>query len=358
VLVVDDFGHAGHYAADLVLNQNLHAAAALYRDRASDTRLLLGTRFALLRREFRAWHGGKREVPELARKVLVTLGGSDPDGVTLTAIEALDRIRWPGLEVVVLLGGGTSRLAELEAAAGRAAGTIRLRRNVTDMPELMAWADVAVAAGGTTTWERALLGLPSLVVVLAENQKDLAEASERVGIGWNLGPHQGLSASTLAGALRRLLADASARADCRLIWEWANEPATRAASFSEEPIPWEQHRGWFAARLDDTGCLFFIALDAAGEPVGQVRLDIDGDVAVISIGLASGFHGLGYGPEVIRRAVRELLASRPVARIDAFIRAENTASYRAFLKAGFADEEATAVRGHSARRLAFHKEGT
>jgi RimJ/RimL family protein N-acetyltransferase len=259
----------------------------------------------------------------------------------------------------------------------------------------MAWADVAVAAGGTTTWERALLGLPSLVVVLAENQKDLAAASERVGIGWNLGPHQGLSASTLAGALRRLLADAPARAamarrgpelvdgrgaarvvarlltdaeaeairlrpvrpeDCRLIWEWANEPATRAASFSDEPIPWEQHQGWFAAKLDDTGCLFFIALDAAGEPVGQVRLDIDGDVAVISIGLASGCHGLGYGPEVIRRAVRELLASRPVERIDAFIRAENTASYRAFLKAGFADEEATAVRGHSARRLAFHKE--
>jgi UDP-2,4-diacetamido-2,4,6-trideoxy-beta-L-altropyranose hydrolase len=212
LLALDDYGHADHYAADLVLNQNLQATDDLYQSREPYTGLLLGTPFALLRREFWKWCGWKREVPEAARKVLVTLGGSDPDGVTLTAIEALAQIRWPGLEAVVVVGGGNPRRGELEEAAHRYEAMIRLQSNVTDMAGLMAWADVAVAAGGTTTWERALLGLPSLIVVLAENQKDLAEASERVGIGWNLGPHQGLSVSTLADALRRLLADASARA--------------------------------------------------------------------------------------------------------------------------------------------------
>jgi UDP-2,4-diacetamido-2,4,6-trideoxy-beta-L-altropyranose hydrolase len=391
VLAVDDFADADHYAADLVLNQNLHARDDLYEAREPYTSLLLGTRFALLRREFRKWCGWKREVLEAACKVLVTLGGSDPDGVTLMAIEALGQVQWPGLEAVVVVGGGNPRRGELEEAVRRCGAMIRLQGNVTEMPELMAWADVAVAAGGTTTWERALLGLPSLIVVLAENQRDLAEASERVGIGWNLGPHQGLSASILADALHRLLADAPARAamarrgpervdgqgagrvvarlladalrlrpvraeDCRLIWEWANEPATRAASFSEEPISWEQHRVWFAAKLDDPRCLFFIALDAEGQPAGQVRLDIDGGTAVISVGLASRFHGLGYGPEVIRQAVRELFASRPVERVIAMIRLENTASYRAFLKAGFVEEGTTAVRGHAARRLVLPNE--
>jgi spore coat polysaccharide biosynthesis predicted glycosyltransferase SpsG/RimJ/RimL family protein N-acetyltransferase len=393
VLAVDDFAHADHYAADLVLNQNLHARDDLYGAREPYTSLLLGTRFALLRREFRKWCGWKREVLEAACKVLVTLGGSDPDGVTLMAIEALGQVRWPGLEAVVVVGGGNPRRGELEEAARRCRAMIRLQGNVTDMPGLMAWADVAVAAGGTTTWERALLGLPSLIIVLAENQKDLAEASERAGIGWNLGPHQELSVSNLAGALRRVLADAPARAtmarrgpeqvdgqgagrvvarllanpdalrlrpvraeDCRLIWEWATEPTTRAASFSEEPIPWEQHRGWFTAKLDDPGCAFFVALDAVGQPVGQVRLDVSGAEAMISIGLSGRFQGLGYGPEVIRQAVKELFASRPVERVIAFIRAENAASYQAFVKAGFIEEGTAAVRGHSARRLVFCKE--
>jgi UDP-2,4-diacetamido-2,4,6-trideoxy-beta-L-altropyranose hydrolase len=392
VLAIDDYGHAGHYEADLVLNQNLHAHEDLYRDREPYTGLLLGTRFALLRREFRKWHGWTREVPETARKVIVTLGGSDPDGVTLKVIEAIGQVGLAGLEAVIVVGAGNPRLGELEALAQGTASTVRVRTNITDMPELMAWADVAVAAGGTTTWERAMLGLPSLVIVLADNQKELAEASERNGIGWNLGPHQALSVPALADALRRLLVDAPARAamarrgpeqidglgadrvlrrlwaddlrvrlveaeDCRLIWEWANEPATRAASFSPEPIAWEQHRHWFTAKLNEPHCAFFVALDAEQQPIGQIRFDVAGAEAVISVGLAGRFHGLGYGPLVIRSGVRELFRTRPVERVIAFIRTENTRSLRAFIKAGFTEQRSTDVRGQPAHRLVLHRSG-
>src|SRR5262245_44166362 len=70
LLALDDYGHVEHYWADLVLNQNLHAGPELYADRAPHTRLLLGTRFALLRREFWNWQQWKRIVPEVGRKVL------------------------------------------------------------------------------------------------------------------------------------------------------------------------------------------------------------------------------------------------------------------------------------------------
>ncbi len=91
VLFIDDNGHAAHYSADLVLNQNLHANEELYRSRELSTRLLLGPRFALLRREFTAWRGWRRVVPVVARKVLVTMGGSDPDNFTRKAVDELLR---------------------------------------------------------------------------------------------------------------------------------------------------------------------------------------------------------------------------------------------------------------------------
>jgi UDP-2,4-diacetamido-2,4,6-trideoxy-beta-L-altropyranose hydrolase len=391
VLAIDDYGHAEHYAADLVLNQNLHATEQLYCKREPHTRLLLGTRFALLRREFWERHGGKRDVPTAARKVLVTLGGSDPDKVTLKVIEALRRLEMRDLEAVVVVGGGNPHLVELQAAARRTPGRVSLLVNVTNMPEWMAWADVAVAAGGTTTWERALMGLPSLVIVLSDNQKDLARTSEQLGLGWDLGEQQELTAASLASALRRLLSDRQARAemarrgplyvdgkgagrvaarmrafglklrpadaeDCRLIWHWANEPATRLASFSSEPIPWERHQHWFRSKLNDPRCVFFIAVNVEGDPIGQVRFEVTGEEAVISVGLAERFHGRGYGPEVIQQGAEAVFAGHPVQRINAYIRTENGASYRAFEKAGFTPVETTTVRGNPAHRLVLQKE--
>src|SRR5271169_5127044 len=76
VLFIDDNGHAGHYSADLVLNQNVYAEEAPYRSRGLSTKLLLGPRFAMLRREFAAWREWRRENPAIVRKVLVTMGGS------------------------------------------------------------------------------------------------------------------------------------------------------------------------------------------------------------------------------------------------------------------------------------------
>jgi UDP-2,4-diacetamido-2,4,6-trideoxy-beta-L-altropyranose hydrolase len=391
LLAIDDDRHASHYAADLVLNPNPHATEQLYRAREPYTQLLLGTRFALLRREFLRWRGWTREVPDTARKVLITLGGSDPHGVSLKAIEALHRVEIPGLEVILVIGPASPHSAELAALARSAATSIQIQRDVKDMAELMAWADIAVAAGGTTTWERAMLGLPSLVIILAENQRQPAEASDRMGIAWNLGWHGCLDAARLSDALRRLIHDRPAREamsrqgprwidglgasrvvavmdagpvalrsasseDCRLIWEFANEEPTRAASFCESPIPWESHVNWFAQKLEDSLCTFLVATDERGNPVGQVRFDVDGDEATISTSLSSRYHGLGYGATVIRLAVSELLRSRPVRRINAFVRSDNPRSLRTFVNAGFRGMRELMMRGHPAHHLVLDRE--
>ena len=78
LMSIDDEGHGGPYSADLVLNQNAHAAEALYDQRAAHTRLLLGPDYAMLRRQFASWRNWQREIPATGHRILVTMGGSDP----------------------------------------------------------------------------------------------------------------------------------------------------------------------------------------------------------------------------------------------------------------------------------------
>jgi len=187
LFMIDDYAHLDRYTPDLLLNQNLFVEETLYRDRASHTRLLLGSGFALLRREFTGRVGQSPEIALVASKILVTLGGSDPDNVTLRVIRALSLVDVPNLEAVVVVGGGNPNYERLLEATTDVPYQLRLERNTPHMPELMACADVAISAGGSTCWELACMGLPHLMLVLAENQRPIAEALAREDRDLNLG---------------------------------------------------------------------------------------------------------------------------------------------------------------------------
>ena len=188
VLAIDDYGHASHYWADVVLNQNITADEALYASREPYTQLLLGTRYALLRKEFWPWRDWQRQIPPVATKVLVTLGGSDPDNVTLLVIQALQRVDVEGMEAIVVVGGSNPHYEQLEQAVNSSKTSITLKQNVTNMPELMVWADLAITAGGSTCWETALMKLPSLVIVIAENQRESALKLAQLGLALVIKP--------------------------------------------------------------------------------------------------------------------------------------------------------------------------
>jgi UDP-2,4-diacetamido-2,4,6-trideoxy-beta-L-altropyranose hydrolase len=383
LLFLDDYGHAGEYVADLVLNQNLTADTALYARRATYTRLLLGTRYALLREEFLRWRDWQREVPAVARKVLVTLGGSDPDNVTIKVIQALKQ--FSEIETKVVIGGSNPHLEQLKSEVGSQKSEIELVVEATNMPELMAWADVAIAAGGTTSWELAFMGLPNLVLVLAENQRgitvalDAANAARQTTIerlaaaledflrncelrrvlsrqGRQLVDGYGVSrvATCLYAAglkLRRVQSQ-----DCRLIWEWANEPETRAVSLSTALIPWEVHQKWFAEHMKSPACLFYLASNSHQALVGQVRFDIKDVNAVVSVSLAKEARGRGYGAALIRRGSEQCFADSGINLIRALIKPDNGNSVRAFLKAGFSDDGNVEVAGRTMRQFALRRE--
>lgn len=211
LLVIDDCGYAEHYYADLVLNQNISADENLYFNREPYTQLLLGTRYTLLRREFLQWRGWQRETPAVARKILVTLGGSDPDNVTLKVIQALQQVKIEGLEAIVVVGGSNPHYEQLETAVQMPPFPISLKRNAINMPELMAWADVAIAAGGSTNWELAFMGLPSLVIIIADNQQETVDRLEKMGTIINLGWHKEVNFLDITEAIASLLVNTELR---------------------------------------------------------------------------------------------------------------------------------------------------
>jgi UDP-2,4-diacetamido-2,4,6-trideoxy-beta-L-altropyranose hydrolase len=388
LLFIDDYGHAGHYAADLVLNQNIYADRSLYTSCRPNTCLLLGTRYALLRREFWKWCSRRRKVPPVARRVLVTLGGADTDNVTLKVIQALQLTEIDRLEAVVVIGGSNPHAEKLRSAIRNR--DIRLEHNVTDMPALMAWADLAVSAGGSTCWELAFMGLPSVILVLAENQQPVAVGLDAAGAAVSLGRPSAVTAVEIAETVTELAAahekrTASARRgrelvdgvgvarvvqsmqdheltfrlaqadDCRLIWEWANDAVTRAASFSSKSISWEHHVEWFMAKLADPASFFYIALDTSSMPVGQIRYQVEGPEAVVSVSLVPEQRGRGYGSRIIRAASRQMFAATAIDSIHAYVKPDNAASIRAFTKAGFTDNGIAEVRGHLARHFVLRR---
>jgi len=391
LLFIDDNGHDGDCYADIVLNQNIHAHRGLYPNREPYTRFLLGPNYFLLRQEFLKWREWNRKTPKTARKLLVTLGGSDPDNVTLKVIRALEQAEINGLEILVVAGGNNPHFEELQSIIDNSPLSAQMERDPIDMPELMAWADVGIAAGGCTSWELSFMGLPSLLFILSINQQHVAESIHRQGAAKNLGRHRNISLSRVTHAINRFLLDSDMRKnmvlrgrelidvwgparimmcmehislrfnqvsekDCRLIWEWANDVDTRQASFSSQPIPLENHIQWFDSKLNDPNCIFYMMSNGGGSPVGQVRYELDGSEAVISMTIDSRYRRKGYGSATILLSAHQIFDVSGVQVIHAYVKQENRRSIRAFLKAGFKARDTRMIKGHKSLKLTMARE--
>jgi UDP-2,4-diacetamido-2,4,6-trideoxy-beta-L-altropyranose hydrolase len=210
LLVIDDYSHTHSYFADLILNQNVYAHAGLYPQIANYTKLLLGCDYALLRREFWSWRDRAEDAPPKLNsnsplRILITLGGSDPHNTTMTVLAALKYLDLQRIEAKVVVGGSNPHLDLLESLCNSLGNVASLHCNVTNMPDLMAHSDLAIAAGGSTCWELALMGIPALLIILAENQRLIAEELDGLGIGINLGWHLEITPENIATEIVKLL---------------------------------------------------------------------------------------------------------------------------------------------------------
>lgn len=212
VLVIDDIAHAPAYDADVILNQNIFAEELRYAHGPA-TRTLFGPRYALLRRRFEPWRGWRREIVHEARRILLMMGGSDPDLQTSRAMGVIDALPDARrLIVAVVIGAGDPRVDVLRSLARRSASArFEVHRDPADVPGLMAWADIAVSGGGSTCWELCFMGLPAVLLTLSDNQAGITAGLARADAALSLGWSKAVSDAELAAALESLLDDVDLR---------------------------------------------------------------------------------------------------------------------------------------------------
>lgn len=184
LMVIDDLADRAH-ACDLLLDQTFGRDAEDYQAWVpGDCQVLCGSQYALLRPEFAGLRGyslQRRARPQL-RQLLITMGGVDKDNATGGVLTALRVCPLPAdCQITVVMGTTAPWLSEVEQLARDMPWPTRVLVGVNDMAQLMADSDLAIGAAGATSWERCCLGLPTIMLVLADNQRQVAQGLEKAG---------------------------------------------------------------------------------------------------------------------------------------------------------------------------------
>lgn len=184
LMVIDDLADRRHHC-DLLLDQTLGRQPDDYRPWLSGEPVLMcGAHHALLRPEFAAERPEslRRRATAEFRHLLITMGGADQENATGRVLQALQHSVLPSAtEITVVMGSMAPWLSEIRQQADHMPWRTTVQSGVTDMASLMARSDLAIGAAGTTSWERCCLGLPAVIVVLADNQRLVAHALEGAG---------------------------------------------------------------------------------------------------------------------------------------------------------------------------------
>jgi UDP-2,4-diacetamido-2,4,6-trideoxy-beta-L-altropyranose hydrolase len=382
ILVMDDATGRQH-DCDYLLDAGASDRSIYDRRVPENARLLLGPSCAVIGHGFiarRAEALGRRGTAAV-KNILVSFGAADPLNVTSAVLEALDRYA-EEISITVAL---SSQAPHLEEVRHKLHARMRLALDA-EMPLLMRDADLAIGAAGASAYERAVLGLPSIIVTLAGNQRGVAATFTAAGAALAAGdldaglpdrvktlaehligntPARGRMTEVAAALVdgrgaQRLLAAltnaAEASGDLRVrlrpaesddrdfLLDLQRSPPTRRYARNPLPPTAEEHARWFVRTLADSD-RFLSVIEVDGSCAGMIRLDRlrrqDAAAAFeISIAVCPQLHGCGIAMAALALARR----LHPGAVFEAEVLAGNVASGALFRKAGFRQVSATRFR--------------
>lgn len=205
IMVIDDLADRQH-DCNLLLDQNIHDGMDhRYTNLVpSNCQLLLGPKYALLRNEFAIWQSSAKIRSSGLKRLLVFFGGSDLENMTQLALNAIKKNISPLPIVDVVIGATNPHRQSIESFCANNENFYS-HYQIENFASLMTVADLSIGAGGSTTWERCVLGLPALVVAIAENQISIAQATHNQGCLFYLGESKNITEATINHALKRYI---------------------------------------------------------------------------------------------------------------------------------------------------------
>lgn len=377
ILVIDDIADRQH-DCDILLDQNYYADM--------DTRyvslvpkhcqLLLGPHFALLREEFQQLHEQIKPRNGSVRRLMVFFGGIDVDNYTGRTIEALSELDIPDLHVDVVIGAQHPCCEKIESACAIHGFICHVQTD--KMAELMMFADLAIGGGGSTTWERCCLGLPTLAICTADNQQKQVADIARKGLLYapeikgdliqsirrhtcaliencylrqfmshncmQLVNGRGVSkiiATMGVGDIEIRLARSD---DSENLFQWRNHSSIREVSRNTTVINWQDHQNWFTSVMTNSEKILIIG-QRSESPIGVVRFDKQNNDAEISIYIVPENAFPGTGGNLLLSAEQWLTANHPdIHKIRAHVLGGNERSQRLFTGAGYQIESTCYVK--------------
>ena len=375
ILVIDDLADRSHNC-DILLDQNMIENQDIrYVALVNDScRLLLGPRYALLQMIYSELHKQVVLREGQIKRILIYFGGADRGNFTGISLQAFLNIEREDLEVDVVIGCVCPHEQAIRDFV-RGKENIHIHRNLPSLAPLMLKADLAIGAAGTTSWERFCMGLPTLGLSLADNQKPIAEFLHKKDLLYWLGHGKDVDCERLTKRLREVVSQGlkqrwsqvcyeavdgkggrrvvdsmfisasgtpltvrrAAASDEVLLLEWANDPETRRNSFSNKVITSDEHHAWFHKQLGDVKrCCFFIIEDPEKNSIGQVRFEREHKRKFsVSYSLSKGCRGKDMGRRMLEVALEKFLTNRKKIIIVARVKRDNIPSQKIFQKLNF-----------------------
>ena len=375
VLYIDDSG-IDIYPVSAVLHYSQWEDDSVYQQkyRFTNTTLLAGMKYVPLREEFRKKASAFRE-----KSILITTGGTDPFNIAGRLLQLLvkqENFLEISFEVIVgSMNQNTDMLEKLAECEPR----IYLHKNIKNIDEYMRKCSCGVSAGGTTLFELCASGLPTVCFSFADNQikfsRELAKRNVMMYAGDARGNDTLLTvicedlkillqdkalcqaytermqnlvdgngafriAEFLTGSVTKgehcVLRNAQEQ-DAKRLYEWKNDELCIWNSMSGCGVTWQEHQLWFKRILKSRTSRLFI-METNGIAAGQLRLDWDGDGAVISYSIAKEFRGQHLGKEILRLAERAAPILH-IYKLKAVVLKHNVRSRNLFLKLGYHETE-------------------
>lgn len=357
------------FPAGIILNGSIYAKDLGYPDKC-DGGNLLGPEYFLLRKPFQAQHD--KVINARIESALIIFGATDARNMTGGVLDHLVKT-FPGTRMLVVVGPGFQVPID-HLVKKYPAVAFHQNLDARGMLALMIEADIAISACGTTLYELACVGVPTIGIGVAENQALNVKKFTEIGFmkfaGWwneqNLFtnllfsmramiPHESrATASRIGQALvkgtgclnavkrikeawfkKKLVFSRATKSHCDLLYKWANDDEVRKNSFNSDQISYDTHVKWFEGKLRSSSSYIFIGfIDST--PVGQVRMEIDGLSGVISYSIDKEWRGNGLG-NVFLQELPFLITTHnvKVTRLIGRVKVGNLQSQKAFERAGF-----------------------